>query len=235
MYHKKYLRNTAAGLAFGLLLTAGAAHAAKITGVGNASVDDVTLGGGAIADLLAYSGQNPAAGSAGNSSGFSSAFSGDQYGTGGWSLLGKVEGNKISDVGSDLFSFNFSQGNGKSGTWSITNNSSSKDVLLDLTFAMHASNASTAFLFDEQTILAGQTVQGTWRIEWLKSGNIPGFSNLALFAREVSYLVPAPAASLPGTPVPEPASWAMMLTGLGLVGFFWRRRATAPALPFKAI
>lgn len=231
MIHKKNLAYTAAVFALAMAM-ANAAHATRITGAANASVDDITLGSGNgahFADAMAYSDKNPAKGAAGNTAGFQSAFASDLYGIGAWSLLGKVEGGSVSDVGSDLFSFSFDLGTGKAGTWSITNNSTSKDVTLDLTFAMHASDASTAFLFDEQTLMAGQTVQGTWKIEWLKSGNVPGFSNLALFAREISYspaaLPGSPAAGIPALPVPEPASWAMMLTGLGLIGLCRRRAA----------
>lgn len=231
MSYQKIVTRAAAVVACSLAL-AGSAHATRITGIGNASVDDVTLGtgAGAQADALAYSDENPAAGPAGNTGGFSTAFSNASFGTGAWSLLGKFDSGGLGDVGGDLFSFGFNVGNGQTGTWSLTNNGS-QDVLLDLTFAMHASNASTAFLFDEQKLLAGQTLQGSWRIEWLKNGNIPGFSNLALFAREVAYTppVPAPGASLP---IPEPSSWAMLLTGLGLVGLVRRRRA-APSFTAK--
>ncbi|MGZ8260864.1 MAG: FxDxF family PEP-CTERM protein, partial [Caldimonas sp.] len=58
---------------------------------------------------------------------------------------------------------------------------------------------------------------GTWTIEWLNDGeNIPDFSNLTLFARDVVT-----------TPIPEPETYALLLGGLGLMGFVARRRKPA--------
>ncbi len=91
-----------------------------------------------------------------------------------------------------------------------------QDVTLDLVFAMHASNHSGAFLFDDQGLVASAVTPGTWKIEWLNNGgNVPDFSNLTLFARDVVT-----------TPVPEPETYALMLAGLGAMGFIARRRRT---------
>ena len=79
---------------------------------------------------------------------------------------------------------------------------------------MHASNHSGAFLFDDQEVFA--STPGTWKIEWLNNGErVPDFSNLTLFARDVT------------TPVPEPETYALVLAGLGAVGFTARRRRKA--------
>ena len=106
------------------------------------------------------------------------------------------------------FTWGFVQATPTTGTWTLQ---ASQNVVLDLVFAMHASNNSGAFLFDDQPLFA-QT-PGTWKIDWLNNGgNVPAYSNLTLFARDVT------------TPVPEPESYAMFLAGLGAMGFMARRR-----------
>jgi len=76
---------------------------------------------------------------------------------------------------------------------------------------MHASNNSGAFLFDDQAVSA--STPGTWKIDWVSNGEqVPIFSNLTLFARDIT------------TPVPEPETYAMLLAGLGAMGFMARRR-----------
>jgi hypothetical protein len=77
---------------------------------------------------------------------------------------------------------------------------------------MHASNHSGAFLFDDLVLDANLAQDGTWQIKWLNNGGqVPGYSNSSLWVRDV-------------TPVPEPETYALMLAGLGAVGFVARRR-----------
>ena len=98
---------------------------------------------------------------------------------------------------------------GTGGTWTL---SSDQGVTLDLVFAMHASNNSGAFLFDDLSLVSGGS--GSWEINWLNNGgNVPNYSNLTLFVRDVVV-----------TPVPEPETYALMLAGLAAVGFIARRR-----------
>jgi hypothetical protein len=50
------------------------------------------------------------------------------------------------------------------GLWSVTNTSTTMMMTLDLVFAIHAGNQGGAWLFDNESILPGQTLDGTWRI-----------------------------------------------------------------------
>ena len=208
------------------LLIATAAHAgggsnSSAGSIGNATLDDVTLGGTTSAfwsDKLAYSGVNPVSGAHGNTSGFANLFSSTVLGTSAWTLGAKVDkDSSVEDLlagnKSDNLSFTWSSA-GTTGTWSITN-TSNKNVTLDLVSAIHASNSSTAFLFNDQQILAGQTLTGNWGVQWVNNGNqIPKFSNAGLFYRDVQYTAA----------VPEPETYAMLLAGLGMMGFMARRR-----------
>lgn len=188
-------------------LSAGSAYGAACTGtsVGTAQTSDVTFASMA-SDACVVSITNPQAGPAGNTSGFDSTF-----GTG-WSLLGKVTSSSGSNtLGGVSFTWGFLQPTGTSGTWSLMAN---QNVTLDLVFAMHASNRSGAFLFDNQALAANVVTPGTWSIHWLNNGGqVPDFSNLTLFARDVAV-----------TPIPEPETYALMLAGLGVLGFVARRR-----------
>ncbi|UTY58007.1 PEP-CTERM sorting domain-containing protein [Massilia sp. erpn] len=200
---------------------AGAAQAGTI---GAASLDDVTLGGSTNAywsDALNYYGSNP--GNDANS--FAAAFAG--YGSGAWSLLGTAQGNSFTVVNS-AFNYSFSKNAGnQDGTWSITNLGAA--VVLDLAFSMHTGDAGTAFLFDNQVIGAGQTLQGSWKIEWLNNaGKIPNFSNMNLFSRDLGSAAGAGAAAAIAA-VPEPATWAMFLAGLGGIGLSLKRSHPARA------
>ncbi|GAB2843082.1 hypothetical protein GCM10027277_08050 [Pseudoduganella ginsengisoli] len=194
------------------LMLAGAASAA----IGTASANDVTLAG-SPADAFAYAaGWNPHAGPNGNTSGMDAPFA--SYGSGTWSLLDKLDsGSGLQNAGVLTFTFNFS--NSTSGGWSVTNTSLTSSVNLDLALAMHAGNQGASWLFDNQTVLPGQTLNGTWGINWTVGkgqDNHPRFSNLTLFARDMVT-----------TPVPEPETWGMLLAGLGVVGLAARRRKLA--------
>lgn len=189
-----------------------AASAFGATTIGNTSAADVTLGG-FDADAFVFSaGWNPHSGPNGDTSGFGSAF--DSYGSGTWTLLDKLDTSAgFSNAG--VLQFSFAMASGTGGTCSV-HNTGAAGMVLDLVFAMHAGDGGAGFLFDNQVINAGQTLNGTWRIEWF-SGNqqaTPDFSNLALFARDVSA-------------VPEPEAYAMLLAGLDLVGCAARRRRTS--------
>jgi len=186
-----------------------AASAFGATNIGNTSADDVTLDGFDADAFVFTAGWNPHAGVNGDTSGFGTAF--NAYGSGPWSLLDKYDMNAVF-ANTGVLQFGFAMNSGTTGTWSVHNTGAANKVL-DLVFAMHAGDGGAGFLFDNQAINAGQTLNGTWRIEWFTGANnaYPDFSNLALFARDVSA-------------VPEPGEYGMLLAGLGLLGFLARRR-----------
>ncbi|MGB9991999.1 PEP-CTERM sorting domain-containing protein [Massilia sp. SM-13] len=202
-----------AALTAATLILAASAQAAGGTDIGNTSVDDVTLNGENSDAFVFASAWNPHAGPQGNTDGFGTAF--DAYGSGAWSLVGKLDnGSGFSGSNGLEFSFARTAGSDTDGVWSVTN-TGSQGLKLDLVFAVHAGNGAGAFLFDDEIIGAGATVNGTWKIDWFtgNNGNNPGFSNLTVFGRDVNVV-----------PVPEPETYGMLLAGLGMLGFAARRQ-----------
>ncbi len=192
-----------------------AASAFGATTVGNTSADDVMLDAQAADAFVFTSGWNPQAGLYGDTSGIGAAF--DSYGSGAWSLLGKHEGGSSSGFSLiNGLNFTFDFGTGTTGTWTITNTSATT-ATLDLVLALKAANGAAAFLFDNQSVNAGQTLSGTWHIDWFTGNNQanPDFSNITVFGRDFDGVVPV---------VPEPGEYAMLLAGLGLLGVVARRR-----------
>jgi len=199
------------------LATGGAAHAAACTtfgasvDAGSSSTADVSYNG-TDSSACVISAVNPQQGADGNVSGFTSAF-----GTG-WDLLAKIDANGLVNGGNPIvyngvtFTSSITGIPGTGGSWTL---SSDQGVTLDLVFAMHASNRSGAFLFDDLGLVSSGT--GNWAINWLNSGEqVPNYSNLTLFVRDVVV-----------TPVPEPETYALLLAGLAAVGFIAQRRRAA--------
>jgi len=199
----------AATLALGALFGANVAQAAACTAtagqgsfIGGATTADVTLGG-LDSSQCVISGVNPAQGPNGNTSGFDGLFVGS-----GWSLISKGAGSATID--GVTFTLAFTQTTGTTGTWSLTTD---QNATFDIVFAMHASDHSGAFLFDDHTSFASTAQDGSWVIQWLNNGgSVPGFSNINFFVRDVV------------TAVPEPAGYALLLAGLLTGGFIARRR-----------
>jgi hypothetical protein len=186
-------------------LSSGSAFAADCTGVnvGTSQTSDITFAGLA-SDACVISHNNAQSGPTGDTSGFDPA----PFGTG-WSLLGKLPPSSGSSLLDGVnFTWGFTGTGTGPGTWTLM---ADKDVTLDLVFAMHAGGYTGAFLFDDLALSAGTA--GTWDINWLNhGGQNPAYSNLTLFARDVT------------AAVPEPETYALMLAGLGVMGFIARRR-----------
>ena len=205
---------TLASVGIALSAFVGSVYAADCTtfgssvDAGTSSTADVTYNG-IESNACVISGDNPQQGAGGNTSGFTSTFGS------GWDLLAKVDSSGQINGGNPIvydgitFTSTISGIPGTGGTWTL---SSDQGVTLDLVFAMHASNNSGAFLFDDLSLVSGGS--GSWEINWLNNGgNVPNYSNLTLFVRDVVV-----------TPVPEPETYALMLAGLAAVGFIARRR-----------
>ena len=141
--------------AIGLSAVAAPAFAAACTGsnVGAADTSDVTFAGIA-SDACVVSGVNPQSGANGDTSGFSGTFGG------GWSLLGKVTSDAAAMLGGVNFTWGFLQTTGRR----VPGPSPATRTSVDFVFAMHASNHSGAFLFDDQDMFADQVNAGTWKI-----------------------------------------------------------------------
>jgi hypothetical protein len=165
------------------------------------------------ADGIAFSTINAQSGKNGDPTAFNSVFAGS------WNLLGKISSSSgtystVIDGSTLTYTLSVDKSN-ESGTWSIT---SSKDMTLDLVFAMHASKGTGSFLFNDESLLAGKTETGTFNIDWLNNGNqVPEYSNLTLFYKDASLTKAV-------SPVPEPSTYAMFLMGLAGLGFIAYRR-----------
>jgi hypothetical protein len=201
--------------------------ASAYAGIGTASANDAHLAGDA-ADAFAYKDSwNPQQGPNGNTSGFLTPFS--SYGTGSWSLLGKMDNGDKSETWGYL-KFTYDDTAGPGGIWTVKNLSMNQSITIDLVMAIHAGNQGGAWLFDNQQILPGQTLNGDWLINWTVGNNTlttgngkgghtpnnPDFSNMTIFGRNKII-----------TQVPEPETYAMLLGGLAILSAVARRRSRA--------
>jgi len=111
---------------------------------------------------------------------------------------------------------------GTSGSWTLTgtdtNGTSPLNFPTSLDFAvgLKASNEYALWGFDN-AIVSGGANSGTFSIVFTNNGGqIPNLSHLIVFGRE--------AAGGTIAAIPEPETYAMLLAGLGLVGFAARRK-----------
>ncbi|MDM5178126.1 PEP-CTERM sorting domain-containing protein [Massilia sp. DJPM01] len=210
------------------VLFAATAHAAASGSAGNTTKNDVSLGGVSAAAVDYAAGVNPQSGNAtkGGSSGFASDFAlyGSQQG---WTSIAAFDSKAdngvaitTSKLGASL-TFTFDKFDGRHGSWTVANSDVKNNVKLDLVFAMHGGGGSAAWLFDNEALGAGAKSTGSWTLNALNpGGKLADYSSLTIFARDLSKT----AFQVPTTPVPEPESYAMLLAGLGLIGFMSRRR-----------
>jgi hypothetical protein len=206
--NERFAQFTCLAAALAASLSCGSAFAAPCTGVnvGTSQTSDVTFAG-LSSDACVISNNNAQQGPDGNTSGFDPT----PFGTG-WSLLGKLPPSSGTSLLDGVnFTWGFTGTGTGPGTWTLV---ADQNVTLDLVFAMHAGSYTGAFLFDDLALSAGTV--GTWEINWVNHGDQnPDFSNLTLFARDIT------------TAVPEPESYALMLAGLGMMGFMAKRRRVA--------
>ncbi|MDQ1813929.1 PEP-CTERM sorting domain-containing protein [Massilia sp. CCM 9210] len=230
------MKNIAKNITIGAALCASVlfTSSAQATWAGNTSKSDVTLNG-ASADAADYAFLvNPQGffATKGGSGGFASDFAlyGSKQGWTSIAAFGARADNGVAvstnKLGTNL-TFTFDKTDGRHGSWTVANNDVKNNVKLDLVFAMYGGVGSSAFLFDNETLAAGSTSNGSWTFNALNLfGSKAEYANLTIFARDVSKT----AFEVPTTPVPEPETYAMLLAGLGLVGFMSRRRKSAQPL-----
>lgn len=146
----------------------------------------------------------------------------------GWSTIAAFDssGNAVSAYGQTAsplsFTFSLAPGN-KNGVWSVTNTLQDSDISVDLAFAMVSDGLSGAWLFEQQTILAGATASGDWIQRLINdAGSQEAFASLTLFSRALVV------SGNPPTGLPEPASLASFLLGLLTLGIMHRRQRCAP-------
>ena len=108
---------------------------------------------------------------------------------------------------------------GTSGSWTLTGTDTNGGTALnfptslDFIVGLKAGDEYALWAFDDRVVDGSDT--GTFTITFTNNGgNNPALSHLIVFGREAVF-----------APVPEASTYAMMLAGLGLVGFAVRRRA----------
>lgn len=144
---------------------------------------------------------------------------------GDWALLTKDE----SPVPATFMgiAFDLDTTGGKWGGWSLAardvNGTAQLNlpVELDVVVVLKASNRYAAYLFDD-AVFDG-TDGGTWSIAFRnQGGQVPELSHMSFYVRlDEDGGIPSA--------IPEAQTYAMMLVGLGLVGFMARRRASLSA------
>lgn len=144
-----------------------------------------------------------------------------------WALLAKSDAN-VGGVSSGSLSgidFTLSASAGIEGTWTLeafdSNGAAYANLpaTMDFVGLLKASNGFAAYYFDDVVVSAGNA--GTWTIAFVNhGGQPPDLSHLSLYTR-VDDGGGIPAA------IPEAQTYAMMLAGLGLVGFMARRARMA--------
>lgn len=140
------------------------------------------------------------------------------WGTG-WTYLDSTDGNS----GGPFMGLTFTvvAPLNTSGTWILTGTDTNGSAplnfptSLDLAVSLKGGNEYALWGFDNVVVDGSDT--GTFSITFKNNGGQnPNLSHMTVFGREAS--------SGTITPVPEPETYAMLLAGLGLVGFAARRK-----------
>lgn len=142
-----------------------------------------------------------------------------------WALLAKSDDPATNTVSGIQFTLTATVG--KSGSWTLTAFDTNGmayanlPVAMDFVGVLKGSDRYAVYYFDNE--LVGGSNSGTWEISYLnKGGNVPNLSHLSLYTRVDE------GGGIPAS-IPEAQTWAMMLAGLGLVGFMARRGVRSPA------
>lgn len=142
---------------------------------------------------------------------------GMNWGTG-WTYLDATDGGSADFMG---LKFTVAATPSVSGSWTLTatdtNGAAALNLPASLDFAigLKAGNEYALWGFDD--IVADGTDSGVFSIVFTNAGgNRPNLSHLIVFGRE------SDGGTI--TAIPEPRTYAMLLAGLGLVGFVVRRK-----------
>lgn len=206
-------------LAAALSVPAAAASYCSGGGTGGLSLADMTLNGASATDCYGVVIGND------KRSAINSLAWGD-----GWKLLTKDESMvpaRFMGVEFDLDTVG-----GKHGTWTLSARDLDEGRKLDLPAALDivavvkASNRYAAYFFDE-AVFDGMD-GGTWSVAFTnRGGRVPALSHLSFYVRVDGVDGGGVGGGIPAA-IPEAHTYAMMLAGLGLVGFMARRgRRTA--------
>lgn len=137
----------------------------------------------------------------------------------GWSYLDSTDDAGATFMGID---FTVTETGVSSGTWTLTGTDTNGSVPLNfptsLDFAVGLKGGSEYALwsFDNAVVTSGPNA-GTFSIVFTnRGGNIPALSHMIVFGREAGGGI--------ANSVPEADTYAMLLAGLGLVGFAARRK-----------
>lgn len=215
MLHTRYQRAVAGALfTIGLLSLPMSAQAAGYCNLGTAtegiSTSNMTFNTIAASDCYGVAGGNI-------NSGDAAAVDALAWGDG-WAYLDTTDANGATFMGLD---FTLTESGTSSGTWTLTGVDSNGTadlnfpVALDFAVGLKGGNEYALWSFDNAVVTSSNS--GTFSIVFTnKGGNVPDLSHMIVFGREAGGGI--------ANSIPEADTYAMLLAGLGLVGFAARRK-----------
>lgn len=212
----KFVTTTTAG-ALAALLFSGATSAAGYCSLGQATEGitpaNVTFNNLAAQDCYGVNSGNIT----NNNDGVLNDAATSNWGSG-WVYLDSTDASSATYMG---ISFTVTETGTSSGTWVLTGTDTNGATPLNFPFAMDfavalkGGNEYALWAFDDRMVTSGPN-NGTFSIVFTNNGGqIPALSHMTVFGRE---------ADGGSVPVPEAETYAMMLAGLGMIGFMMRRR-----------